>query len=163
MTEAELMLWNKIEAFELDNPEASFSFTNRLSRENGWSMEYTLRVIEEYKKFIFLSVITETSLTPSDQVDQAWHLHLIYTRSYWENFCEDTLNRKVHHGPTNGGIKEGEKYVLLYQQTLDLYLRMFGHLAPEDIWPETNKRFTEVRFQRVNLHTHRVSKRNRFF
>jgi hypothetical protein len=36
-------LWEKIRRFELDDPAAAFSFTDRLARENGWPLEYALR------------------------------------------------------------------------------------------------------------------------
>ena len=99
MNEEDLIRWNKIKNFELDEPDIPLSFTDRLARENGWTIEYSVRTILEYKKFIFLLTISNHPLTPSDQVDQVWHLHLLYTQSYWDDFCENTLNRKIHHGP----------------------------------------------------------------
>ena len=32
---------------------------------------------------------------PSDEVDQAWHLHLVYTRSYWGEFCPNVLGKPL--------------------------------------------------------------------
>jgi hypothetical protein len=84
------ILWKKIESFELDDPQSSFMFTDRLARENGWSIEYAIRTVSEYKRFIFLMCIAEHPLTPSDQVDQVWHLHLLYTESYWIDLCAHT-------------------------------------------------------------------------
>ena len=43
----ELSLWKKIQEFELDDPGSDYTFSERLSRENGWKLEYTLRVIDE--------------------------------------------------------------------------------------------------------------------
>ncbi len=51
MNDEKLKLWNEIKNFELDEPEISLSFTDRLARENGWSIEYSIRAILEYKKF----------------------------------------------------------------------------------------------------------------
>lgn len=53
MTEKEIILWRKIQDFEIDDINSSFTFTDRLARENGWTTEFSLRTIEEYKKFIF--------------------------------------------------------------------------------------------------------------
>ncbi len=100
MTEAQEILWKKIKEFEIDEPSSALTFTERLARENGWTIEFTLRAIEEYKKFMFLICIAEHPLTPSDQIDQVWHLHLLYTQSYWNDFCKNTLNKTIHHGPT---------------------------------------------------------------
>ena len=59
----------------------------RLASENGWSREYAVRVMQEYRRFAFLAVAAGHPVSPSDAVDQAWHLHLVYTRSYWDEFC----------------------------------------------------------------------------
>src|SRR3712207_2625356 len=99
-------LYQRIQAFPLDTADAHLPFSQRLARDNGWTIEYTQRVIDEYKKFIFLAVVAEHPVTPSDQVDQVWHLHLLYTRSYWEEFCPKVLQMPLHHGPTQGGSRE---------------------------------------------------------
>lgn len=82
MTAEQEILWNKIRTFELDDPTISLTFTNRLARENGWILEYALRTVDEYKKFMFLLCLADHPLTPSDQIDQVWRLHLLYTQSY---------------------------------------------------------------------------------
>lgn len=150
MTTDQVTLWDKIKDFELDEPTSSLTFTNRLARENGWTIEYSIRAVHEYKKFIFMLCIADHSLTPSDQVDQVWHLHLLYTHSYWIDFCQNLIGRQIHHGPTRGGKAEGDKYNDLYEKTLQLYKRLFERNAPVDIWPPKEIRFSEVNFQRVN-------------
>lgn len=159
MTDSQQKHWDAIKRFELDEPEASLSFTDRLARENGWTVEYTLRAIVEYKKFIFLLTISNHPLTPSDQVDQVWHLHLLYTQSYWEDFCENTVKRKIHHGPTKGGATEKEKFTNWYEKTKALYLETFQTEAPKDIWPSSEIRFSEIEFQRVNVKRNWVIKK----
>jgi hypothetical protein len=151
MNDEQLKLWNEIKGFELDEPEISLSFTDRLARENGWTIEYSIRAILEYKKFIFLLSITDHPLTPSDQVDQVWHLHLLYTQSYWEDFCENIIKRKIHHGPTKGGETEKTKFTNWYEKTKELYLKVFKSEPPRDIWSSSEIRFSEINFVRVNL------------
>lgn len=151
MNDEQQKLWNDIKSFELDEPEISLNFTDRLARENGWTMEYSIRVILEYKKFIFLLTITDHPLTPSDQVDQVWHLHLLYTQSYWEEFCENTIKQKIHHRPTKGGETEKNKYINWYEKTKELYLETFRTETPKDIWPTSEIRFSEINFERVSL------------
>ncbi len=152
MTENQKLLWSKIQDIELDDIDSDFNFTNRLARENGWTTEFSLRAIEEYKKFIFLICISEQLLTPSDQVDQVWHLHLLYTYSYWVDMCKETLNRDIHHGPTKGGQQEKDKYQNFYSDTKKLYQVVFNEICPEDIWPSSEIRFGEINFTRVNRH-----------
>jgi hypothetical protein len=80
-------LWLRIKDFELDDQDSHLTFTDRLARENGWTYEFCIRAILEYKKFIYLICLSDQPVTPSDEVDQVWHLHLIYTQSYWKEFC----------------------------------------------------------------------------
>ena len=151
MSDEQLKLWNAIKNFELDEPDISLNFTDRLARENGWTIDYSVRAILEYKKFIFLLTLSNHPLTPSDQVDQVWHLHLLYTQSYWDNFCHNILKQKIHHGPTKGGATEKDKYTNWYEKTKELYVATFKTATPSDIWPSSEIRFSEILFRRVNL------------
>ncbi|HCA82427.1 MAG TPA: hypothetical protein DEP18_01475 [Flavobacteriales bacterium] len=146
-------LWNKIERLELDDPQADLTFSGRLARENGWSLEFALGAIEEYKRFIYLICVSNTALTPSDEVDQVWHLHLLYTESYWDELCTEILGRKIHHGPTKGGNKEREKFEVMYERTLRNYEEEFGISAPEEYWPSVKNRFSDIHFRRTNTKT----------
>ena len=98
-------------------------------------------------------------VTPSDQVDQVWHLHLLYTESYWIELCQNTLGKNIHHGPTKGGAAEQTKFTDWYQKTKEDYKSFFNTEPPEDIWPESEIRFSQINFQRVNLDTHWVIKK----
>lgn len=160
MTEAEQTLWNRIDSFKLDDEQSSFTFTARLARENGWNNTYTYRVVEEYKKFIFLCCVSPSGVTPSDAVDQAWHLHLTYTRSYWVDFCRDTLGQEIHHNPTKGGNAEAEKFDGYYTHSFKLYEDKFGTQPPADIWLDNEKRFSDINFQRVNINEYKPVKRS---
>jgi hypothetical protein len=141
----------RIVAFQLDDPGSSLPFSQRLARENGWSRHYAIRVIVEYKRFCYLAMTTGHSVSPSDEVDQAWHLHLLYTRSYWDDFCGEVLGRPLHHGPTRGGPDESAKFRDAYERTLSSYQRVFGSLPPPDIWPAVEAKFANVQaFRRID-------------
>jgi hypothetical protein len=126
-------VWEKLEAFPIDDPQAEFPLSKRLASEQEWTHEYALRVVEEYRKFLFLCMVAPHMVTPSLRVDEAWHLHLLYTKSYWEGLCVRTLGRLIHHEPSRGGKQEEEQFSDLYDRTLALYERYFGE-PPEDIW-----------------------------
>ena len=150
-------LWDRIAGFAVDDGGEALSFANRLARENAWTVPYATRVIAEYKRFMFLAVAAGHPVTPSDQVDQAWHLHLAYTRSYWDRFCGQVLQRHVHHGPTRGGPEESRKFRRWYQDTVESYQHYFVQPPPPDIWPDGAKRFGEdLHLQRVNTKRHWV-------
>jgi hypothetical protein len=80
--EVHLELWNRLEAYELDEPGAALPFTSRLAREQGWTHAEAARAIGEYKRFLFLAAVAGHPVSPSEPVDHVWHLHLLYTRSY---------------------------------------------------------------------------------
>jgi hypothetical protein len=162
MTAEQRTLWEKIKRFELDDPSSVYSFSDRLARENQWDIQYALEVIHEYKKFIFLQCIATHPLTPSDQVDQAWHLHLLYTRSYWMEMCDGILGKQIHHGPTKGGSAEKNKFEDWYIKTLELYHQTFGELPPDTIWPASNARFSDIHFNRINVRKNWIISKPKF-
>src|SRR5262249_46322550 len=82
-------------------------------------------------------------VSPSEQVDQAWHMHLTYTRSYWDELCKNVMGQPLHHDPTKGGAAEQAKFIDLYNQTLASYQRLLGQQPPSDIWSPAKLRFGE--------------------
>jgi hypothetical protein len=120
MTVDSSKLWDRLKEFELDDNDSQLTFTDRLARENGWAHEFSVRAVLEYKRFIFLICVSNQPLTPSDEVDQVWHLHLLYTHSYWREMCGQLLNKEIHHGPTKGGQNENLKFTDWYQRTIEL-------------------------------------------
>lgn len=135
-------LWRAIDAMQIEPPGAALSFPARLARENGWSRSYAEMVVQEYKRFLYLAAQSPEPVTPSDEVDQAWHLHLAYSRHYWDVLCGEILKRPLHHGPTAGGETEGVRYRRQYEETLALYRRVFGRDAPAAVWPDAERRFS---------------------
>lgn len=162
MTIEEKELWQKIACFNLDDPTSTYTFTHRLARENNWQLSFAFRCVLEYKRFIFLLIASGESLTPSDQVDQVWHLHLLYTQNYWHNWCRDTLQKEIHHGPTKGGSSEKVKYHNLYERTRELYEQYFEIQPAHDIWPDSKTRFSAVNFVRVNTEKYWLIKKPKF-
>lgn len=155
-------LWDRLNSVELDDPCATFPFSARLARDNGWDREFAERVISEYLRFAYLAIISDHEVTPSDEVDQAWHLHLTYTRHYWGPF-NDALGRPLHHGPTKGGTSEKARYGSNYAATLASYRREFGAPPPSDIWPDEHIRFGEApRYKRINTARNWVLPKPRF-
>jgi hypothetical protein len=132
-------VWQSLSLYIIGPEDAALSFAQRLARENGWRPAHAERVIAEYKRFCFLAITAPHPVTPSDAVDQAWHLHLTYTRDYWERFCPEILGRPLHHGPTAGGAAEGHRYFQQYADTLKSYEAAFG-MPPADIWPDAHRR-----------------------
>jgi hypothetical protein len=145
----ELTIWNRLCKLDLDRADAALPFSARLGRENGWTATFAARAIDEYRKFCFLAVHAGHAVTPSDEVDQVWHLHLLYSQHYWDTLCSETLGMPLHHGPTQGGPTEARKYLNAYEDTLAAYRRYFG-APPADLWPAPAVRFAHDDFVRIN-------------
>jgi hypothetical protein len=126
-------LWNKLNEFEIDEAGSDGVFEARLMREQGWSSAFATRAVEEYKRFLFLAKRANHPVTPSKAVDEVWHLHMIFTRSYWERLCGRVLGRALHHEPA-GGEDDAERFARQYEQTIESYRAWFGE-PTEDVWP----------------------------
>jgi hypothetical protein len=150
MAEPDDDLWRALRDFRIGPANAALSFTARLAQDNGWSPHYADRVVGEYKRFLYLAMRAGHTVTPSDPVDQAWHLHLAYTENYWDDLCGKVLKTRLHHGPTAGGAEQKARFIDRYDRTQNSYRTHFGASPPADIWPPTGRRFSE-RFRRVNL------------
>ena len=112
-------LWQKILHFPIGGesadwtatpPTRGLSFSQRLARENDWSIQHARHCIDEYRRFLYLAATAGHSVTPSDAVDQVWHQHLVYTENYWVDLCQEVLPSPLHHGPTKGGSQERVRY-----------------------------------------------------
>lgn len=136
-------VWQRLSSYTVGPENAGLTFLARLARENGWSAPYAERVFDEYRRFCFLAATGEEELTPSDAVDQAWHLHLAYTRDYWGRFCPEVLGLSLHHGPTAGGDTERSRFFDQYARTLLRYEQVFGKIPPGDIWPAAARRLLD--------------------
>ena len=163
MDDTEQQLYARIQHFSFDAGDERLTFARRLARENGWSHEFAQRAIDEYRRFMFLAMAAGHPVTPSDQVDQVWHLHLTYTRGYWDRFCGEVLESPIHHGPTKGTVADGEKFVDWYDKTRASYEHFFGARPPTDLWPPPETRFGhDVHFERVNTEDYWVIRKPRF-
>ena len=133
----------RIEAWPLADPLAPIGFEDRLADENRWTRGFALRVVAEYRRFLCLTQVAGHVVTPSREVDAAWHLHLTCTRDY-SAMCETLFGRFLHHEASKGGTEQLEHHQGLYQRTLESYRQAFGEDPPADIWPPVELRFAPL-------------------
>lgn len=93
------------------------------------SEELADEALEEYRKFMMLLRLGYRNLPMcSPEVDEVWHLHILFTRDYAE-FCERIFGRFVHHEPALGhSLSDDEQIRAFY----DAYKKQFG-ILPE-LW-----------------------------
>ncbi len=143
-------LWKKIKSVDFQTLDPSFPFVDRLASENEWSIRYAKAVIEEYKRFIYLSALSEQQLIPSDEVNQAWLLHLTYTRHYWVDFRK-LVGANLHYTPFNPKGVNVDQLSEAYEYTKQMYRDEFHTEPRPQVWPPVSQRFnSKQNFVRVD-------------
>jgi uncharacterized membrane protein YgcG len=130
-------LWTLLQDMKIEGRGAERRFEEALAAEEGWSLDFAGRVTREYRRFLYLAASSAGEITPSRTVDGAWHLHLTYSRHYWDELCGRILGRPLHHNPSTGDASDDERFARQYEDTLALYRRTFGETPPADIWPSS--------------------------
>jgi hypothetical protein len=143
-TPAREELWQRIEQHDFE-PDTALNFTRRLARDHSWSLQEARAAVDAYRRFCFLAIVSPTPVTPSDIVDEVWHLHLVYSRDYWKIWCGERLQAPLHHDPTPGGVEAQLLHRRQYAETLALHERFFGPPMAE-LWPATHLRFGRPRY-----------------
>lgn len=111
---------------------ADRAFTNRVRTALAVGEAEASDAVLEYLRFAYLAWTSTDGATPSKAVDEVWHAHLLFTRSY-DAFCRGTRGEHLHHEPGDGGSDDG-RYRVAYLLTLDRYGIEFG-AADERWWP----------------------------
>jgi uncharacterized protein (TIGR04222 family) len=154
-------IWQRIQQHAFERDDGSLDFLGKLMREQGWSRTKARAAIEEYRKFCFLAVCAGHAVTPSEEVDQVWHLHLTYTVDYWNRFCPQVLGMALHHEGADGKLATRTQHRNGYAETLASYQRRFG-VPPEEFWPASAVRFAPAsNYRWVDRRTHWVIPRLR--
>lgn len=133
-------LWERIAAHDFEVAGQTPNFTQRLARDRAWGLAFARGAVGEYRRFAYLCVLADDVLTPSAEVDEVWHLHLTFSRDYWDVWCGEALRATLHHDPSRGGPDQAAYFRVRYAATLAFYEQHFGP-PPEAWWPATRRRF----------------------
>lgn len=130
-------LWDEIVAkFGGQNPFAK-AFAEKLSKKLNWKKSFANQAIWEYKKFVYLGVVSDFSVTPSKTIDQVWHEHLLFSSGY-RKFCKEVIEYNFDHNPELTSVdSQTETFQSQYYHTIELYKKEFGIDPPSVIWDET--------------------------
>ena len=144
-------LWLRLKAYEFDHlvppslwqrvveafggaDAATKAFADKLARKLGWSTPFALKAVAEYRKFVYLGMVSDFPVTPSKVIDQVWHEHQLFTQGY-RSFCSEILGRHFDHHPELIPADEQlANYQEQYRGTLALYEKEFNQDPPPDIW-----------------------------
>jgi hypothetical protein len=147
-------LWLKLRAYHFDHlvptnlwqhissafggPDAfSKAFAAKIAGKHGWSNTFALKAISEYKKFVYLGVVSNFHVTPSKIIDVVWHEHILFTKAYRE-FCDEVIGYQFDHHPELMPMAdETGRYNAQYVDTIEFYISEFSFKPPTDVWGET--------------------------
>jgi hypothetical protein len=127
-----------LQGFTFDIIGVPKSFSDRVALRNKWPRHLALRVTEEYRKFLYLRATLGKRVSPPTMVDEAWHIHMLYTKSYWVELCQKIMGEPIHHKPGSGSIEDDLNTKAIYAHTYDEYVKVFGE-PPSDIWPDPHQ------------------------
>ncbi|GIX35738.1 MAG: hypothetical protein KatS3mg126_1517 [Lysobacteraceae bacterium] len=122
----------RILAWAADDPPLQRRFRRQLASATGWDTARCERAITEYLRFCAVAAQLGGRAVPSEDVDKVCHLHLTWTRDYWEDFCPNRMGFPFHHQPARGLPGEREVLRLGYAETLHTYQALLG--TPDPAW-----------------------------
>lgn len=131
-------------------------FLGNLMNEQLIDVNTANKWLLEYRKYLVLAYLTNSMVSPSEQVDQVWHLHMTYTQHYRAT-CQTLLEKEFKHTPSLGGSSEGKKYEGVYEDTLSFYKAIFLSDPPQDVWETPQQRFEMKNFEYRNLNLFRLA------
>ncbi|WOI52654.1 hypothetical protein [Parvularcula sp. LCG005] len=137
-------LWRQLGTVQFDDATGPAAFGDELARENGWSRRYARRVLEEYRRFAYLTRVSVEDIAPPPDIHRVWQVHLLCTHHYWEVF-KAALGGPLHHEL----IDDGRQMKARYAHALELYEKEFGQKPPSDIWPSSRRPFRQAPFTRL--------------
>lgn len=124
-------LWLKLATMNLQGAEAMAPFMKMVEQQMGVSRDMATRVIEEYRKFLFLAMRAGHQVIPPGAVNDVWMMHLQNAQNYWEQ-----MGKMITERPMAGGFDPSAFAGLAdpWKQTLESYEKIFGTKPPMDIW-----------------------------
>jgi hypothetical protein len=84
-------LWNRVAALDLS------AVVSQLVNYQGWTAERAASVEQRYRRFFYLKAsLPDGMASPSAEIDEFWHQHIINTRQYGSD-CWRVAGRFLHH------------------------------------------------------------------
>lgn len=124
-------LWLKLNLMNADGLQAFAPLMDMMQKQMGQNAETAQRVIEEYRKFLFLAMRAGHQVIPPGPVNDAWMMHLQNAQNYWES-----LGQMITERPGAQGVdaRQFASIADAWKATLESYEKIFGMKPPMDIW-----------------------------
>lgn len=90
-----------------------------------WNVTDATHCSQLYKNFLFLQKKhLPVSLVPTREIDEFWHNHILYTKSYFHD-CQNIFGHYLHHEPA-AADEDNQQLIQGYLRTKQFYLEEFG-------------------------------------
>lgn len=124
-------LWLKLNMMNADGLKAFAPLMDAMQKQWGQNAEMAQRVIEEYRKFLFLAMRAGHQVIPPGPVNDAWMTHLQTAQNFWENLGQMITERPMSQG---ADASQFASMADAWKATLESYEKIFGMKPPMDIW-----------------------------
>ncbi|MCB1391329.1 MAG: hypothetical protein KDK12_19625 [Rhodobacteraceae bacterium] len=121
-------LWSRLQADDF-RLSTGATLASHLTASTALTASRAERVVDEYRRFLYLAASGDDVAVPSPLIDKVWHRHLQDTRAY--QAMADRIGRFVHHSPGRAPQRADPAYAA----TLARYAAVFGAPAPAKVWP----------------------------
>lgn len=127
-------LWLRLAFLEREASGRQMSLTRLVADALELDADASRRVVEEYRRFLFLLMRAGHAITPPPQIERVLQLHEQFSLNYWDILAEMIIERPFVGGGSN---------------LTESYQRIFGEAPPADIWSaQTDASATLVRMCR---------------
>jgi hypothetical protein len=104
---------------------------SKLVHQYNWQHKHAVIVVHMYKNFLFLNAKygEKYKLTPSEEIDEIWHLHILETKKYRKD-CYAIFGKYFDHNPMSfkGDIKANyTEMAQSFNKMLELYRKEFNN------------------------------------
>ncbi len=127
----DIELWDKLAAYEFPMADGTLFLFSFLAKTTTLTSEQVVRVMTEYRRFLYLAATSGEVVAPSRLVDEIWHRHMQDSRAYLNGLCEGVFGKVIHHSPGRAAQSADPAY----RRTLDLYVDEFNCVPDNKIWP----------------------------
>ena len=137
-------LWLKLNLMNAQGMQAFAPLMKMMEQQMGGNSEMAQRVIEEYRKFLFLAMRAGHQVIPPGVINDVWMMHLQNAQNYWENLGQMIAEKPVAKGLDAKGFANAAD---AWTATLQSYEQIFGTKPPMDIWgkpPTAENPFTQA-------------------
>lgn len=95
----------------------------------GWSKEKVEQIEVWYRRFLYIRLHEkEAVLVPTNDIDEFWHIHMLYTKQYY-NDCKKIFSCIVQHNPTVEPSKEeNDLFLKNFKNSLELFQKYYNEI-----------------------------------